>query len=170
MPTSDRGYSLTVLVVDDSPDTADSFAELLRLHGHAVRVAFDGAAALTSVVADTPDVVFLDILMSPGPDGCEVARRIRAYCAGRNKQPLLIAVTGCGTDADRFRSAGAGFDLHLVKPVDPALLTGIMERFRRLLAPSIPAGELGPPEEPPDGGRPVTCVPWTAARDPSVIL
>lgn len=165
MATPNRAHPLAVLIADDSLDTADSLAELLRLHGHAVRVAFDGDAALMSAVADTPDVVFLDILM-PGPDGCEVARRIRAHCAGRNKQPLLIAVTGCGTEADRFRSAGAGFDLHLVKPVDPALLIGMMERFRRLLAPSIPARELEPPEEPPDrGGGPHTSrTAWFALR------
>jgi CheY-like chemotaxis protein len=135
-------YPLSVLVVDDSIDCAESLAELLRMYGHTARVAFDGEAALQSVADDPPDVVFLDILMPPGPDGCEVARRVRVQCAGRGKQPLLIAVTGCGTDADRLRSAGAGFDLHLVKPVDPAALVGMTERFRRLLAPPIPVGEL----------------------------
>jgi two-component system, OmpR family, response regulator len=147
-------HSLAVLVVDDSADTADSLAELLRLHGRNVRVAFDGTSALRSVAAEVPDVVFLDILMPPGPDGCEVAERIRAHCAGHKKQPLLIAVTGCGTEVDRLRSAGAGFDLHLVKPVDPAVLVGMTERFRRgLLAPSVPADELEPPaEEPPAYG------------------
>jgi DNA-binding response OmpR family regulator len=140
-----------VLVVDDSSDTADSLAELLNFHGHAVRVAFDGAGALRSVAAAVPDIVFLDIRL-PDLDGCEVAERIRKLCAGGGKQPLLVAVTGCGTEADRLRSAGAGFDLHLVKPVAPGVLVGLTERFRRLLAPSIPADELDPPaeDEPPD--------------------
>jgi CheY-like chemotaxis protein len=160
-------HSLAVLVVDDSVDTADSLAELLRLHGHATRVAFDGESALQSVAAAVPDVVFLDILMPPGPDGCEIAEQIRAYCTGYKKQPLLIAVTGCGTEADRFRSAGSGFDLHLVKPVDPAVLVGLAERFRRLLAPSVPADELDPPsEEPPDE----TPAPWAARSDVRFVL
>jgi CheY-like chemotaxis protein len=131
-----------VLVVDDSVDAADSLAELLRHYGHTVRVAHNGESALRNVAAEVPDVVFLDILM-PGPDGCAVAQHIRAYCAG-GKQPLIVAVTGCGTEADRLRSAGAGFDLHLVKPVDPAVLVGLTERFRRLLAPAIPVDELPP--------------------------
>jgi CheY-like chemotaxis protein len=138
------------LVVDDSADTADSLAELLKFHGHNVRVAFDGAGALQCVGAEVPDVVFLDIRM-PDLDGCEVAQQIRARCAGAGKQPLLVAVTGCGTEADRARSNAAGFDLHLVKPVEPGVLVGLTERFRRLLAPPIPAEELeSPPEEPPD--------------------
>jgi len=146
--TNRTRHSLAILVVDDSADTANSLAELLRLYGHAVQVAFGGESALRSVAAAVPDVVFLDILMPPGPDGCEVAERIRADCSEHNKQPLLIAVTGCGTEIDRLRSAGAGFDLHLVKPVDPAVLVGMTERFRRLLAPSVPADEFEPPEEP----------------------
>jgi CheY-like chemotaxis protein len=158
MFTTDRSrHPLATLVVDDSSDTADTLAELLRLHGHAVAVACDGSGALRAVDVGVPDVIFLDLRM-PGMDGFEVAERIRARCAG-GKQPFLIAVTGCGTEADRLRSAQAGFDLHLVKPADPAVIVGMMERFRRLLAPSIPAGEFERlPEDPPDAGsapRPV---------------
>lgn len=150
MSTPDRSrHPLAVLVVDDSADTAESLAEVLRHYGHTARVAFDGESALQSVATEVPDVVFLDILM-PGLNGCEVASLIRERCAGR-KQPLLIAITGCATDADRVRSAGAGFDLHLIKPVDPALIVGLTERFRRLLAPPIPADQLEQPsEDPPD--------------------
>lgn len=151
MSTSNRTYPLAVLVVDDSPDCAESLAELLRMHGHAVRVALDGDAAIRDVIAAPPDVVFLDIQMPPGPDGCEVARRVRAHCAGRGKQPLLIAVTGCGTEADLRRSAGSGFDLHLVKPVDPAAIVGMTERFRRLLAPSIPVDPPAHNDRSPSG-------------------
>lgn len=144
-------HPLVVLVVDDSSDTAESVAELLSLQGHVVRVAFEGEAALASVAADPPDVVLLDIRM-PGADGWAVARAIRGRCACSGKRPFLVAVTGCGLDADRRHSAEAGFDLHLVKPVDPAVLVGLLERFRRLLAPPTPATDLPPPPgEPPDG-------------------
>src|SRR5262249_42116285 len=96
------------------------------------------------------DVVLLDILM-PGKDGCEVAKLIRARCTSSGKQPLLVAITGYSAEADRLRSSEAGFDLHMIKPVDPAVLVGLMERFRRLLAPTTPAAEVKPPpEEPPD--------------------
>lgn len=141
MPSSHTAWPpLSVLVVDDSADTAHSLADLLRLYGHAVRVELDGRCALMSLESDVPDVVFLDIRM-PGLDGFQVAESLRARCGG-GKQPLVIAVTGAASEADRLRSAGAGFDLHLVKPVDPGVLVGMMERFRRLLAPSIPAADV----------------------------
>lgn len=145
-------YPLSVLVVDDSPDTAESEVDLLSISGHRVRVALDGEEALRCVDAERPDVVLLDIRM-PGLDGHSVARLIRERCAGRGKQPIIVAVTGCDREADRRHSADAGFDLHLVKPVDPALLVGLLERFRRLLAPPTPASELDPPSEDPPVGR-----------------
>jgi CheY-like chemotaxis protein len=148
--TQGRPHPLAVLVVDDSPDAANSLAELLSLHGHAVAVALGGEAALERLEERVPDVVLLDIRM-PGMDGYAVAERIKERCAGGRKRPLLVAVTGCGSEADRARSARVGFDLHLVKPVDPAVLVGMMERFRHLLTPPIPAEELDPPEDdPPD--------------------
>ncbi len=151
MPTPDQPrHVLAVLVVDDSLDTAESEADLLAFQGHAVRVALDGEEALRCVDAQAPDVVLLDIRL-PGLDGYAVAQRIRERCAAIGKRPFIVAVTGCGNEVDRLRSAEAGFDLHLVKPVDPALLIGVLERFRRLLAPSIPAADLDQPtEEPPD--------------------
>lgn len=142
-------HPLSVLVVDDFADTVESEVELLTFYGHRVRVAFSGAEALRCVAAERPDVVLLDIRM-PVLDGFAVARLIRERCAG-GKQPILVAVTGCGAEADRRRGAEAGFDLHLTKPVDPALLVGVLERFRRLLTPPVPAVRLAPaPEEPPD--------------------
>ena len=131
-----------------------------------MRVALNGEDALQCVDADRPDVVLLDIRM-PGLDGLDVARLIRARCAGRGKQPILVAVTGCGTDGDRLLSAEAGFDLHLLKPVDPALLVGLMERFRRLLTPPTPASELDPPGDPP--GDRFGTAPLSTASFPDVL-
>ena len=123
---------LSVLVVDDDADTARSTAQVLSLAGHAPRVALDGEAALVTAADDPPDVVLLDIMM-PGLDGCELSRRLREGRAGR--PPLVVAVTGCGAEADRARAADAGVHLYLVKPVDPAVLVGMMKRFREALAP-----------------------------------
>ncbi|AMV23327.1 Gliding motility regulatory protein [Gemmata sp. SH-PL17] len=143
-------YPLLVLVVDDDIDTVESQADLLSLQGHTVRTARNGEEALTCAETERPDVVLLDIRM-PGQNGCDVARAIRKNCAGK-RQPIIIAVTGCSSEDDLRRSEGAGFDLHLVKPVEPAILVGVLERIRRLLTPPIPAAELDhPSEDPPDG-------------------
>ena len=83
----------------------------------------DGLQALQMAVEFRPDVVLLDIGM-PGLDGYEVARRLRAL---KRERPLrIIAITGWGQEADRTRSREAGFDVHLVKPVDPTLLTSVI--------------------------------------------
>jgi CheY-like chemotaxis protein len=127
---TDAQGGLLVLVVDDSPDTAGSEAELLSLAGYSVRVALSGQEALTLAAAEQPDVILLDILM-PGTDGFEIARQLLAMANG--KPPLLVAVTACGADSDYAQTRAAGFDLHLVKPVDPAVLIGLLRRFRRAL-------------------------------------
>ena len=104
-----------ILVVDDNRDAATTTQSLLSLYGHAAEVAHDGIEALDAFARVDPDVVLLDIGL-PGLDGYEVARRIRAQA----KRPVtLIAVTGWGQESDRRRSREAGFDAHLVKPVDP---------------------------------------------------
>lgn len=131
---------LSVLVIDDSPDTVESLSELLAIAGCTVRGALGGEEGLRLAADEPPDVVLLDIMM-PGMDGCEVARRLVSRAAG--KPPLLVAVTGCATDRDRARTTAAGFDLHLVKPVDPALLLGLLRRFRGALDPTEP-----PPAKP----------------------
>jgi PAS domain S-box-containing protein len=113
-----------VLVVDDNEDSADSLALLLELKGHEVRVALDGPAALATAHAFQPEVVLLDIGL-PGMDGYEVARRLRAERAGEGGL-LLVALTGYGQDEDRRRSREAGFDHHLVKPVDFDELTRVL--------------------------------------------
>jgi PAS domain S-box-containing protein len=114
-----------VLVVDDNRDAAESLAMLLRATGHEVRTAHAGPAALEAARAHRPEVVLLDIGL-PGLDGYEVARRLRAEPGF--KGALLVALTGYGQDEDRRRSQAAGFDLHLVKPVDLATLQDALSR------------------------------------------
>ncbi len=113
-----------VLVVDDNADGADSLALMLRLQGHEVRVAYNGAAALETAADYRPEVVFLDLGM-PGMDGYEVARRLRA--APGLGDVRLAAVTGWGQVEDRRRTAEAGFDLHVVKPVEPGVLQQLLD-------------------------------------------
>jgi CheY-like chemotaxis protein len=110
-----------VLVVDDNRDAAETLALLLTHIGHAVDVAHDGASCLELAQRNTPDVALIDIGL-PGIDGYEVARQLRRRIGG---DVLLVAVTGYGLEADRQRSADAGFDHHLVKPVD----IGALERL-----------------------------------------
>jgi PAS domain S-box-containing protein len=113
-----------ILVVDDNVDAANSLAKLLiRIYGQDVRIAHDGLSALDVAVAFRPEVVLLDIGM-PGMDGYEVARRLRSrpeFAATR-----LVALTGWGQQQDRMRSQEAGFDRHLVKPVDPEVVRGLL--------------------------------------------
>jgi PAS domain S-box-containing protein len=105
-----------VLVVDDNVDTALTMARLLRAAGHATEAAYDGPAALAAARRFRPDVVLLDIGL-PGMDGYQVARALRAEADG--ERPLLVALTGYGGDGAKQQAAAAGFDRHLVKPVDP---------------------------------------------------
>jgi PAS domain S-box-containing protein len=104
-----------ILVVDDNRDAADSLAELLRMVGHDVVLAHDGAQALEVAAANHPDTVLLDIGL-PGMDGYEVARRLRAR--PEFARARLIALTGYGQSSDRRATSEAGFEAHLVKPVD----------------------------------------------------
>jgi PAS domain S-box-containing protein len=112
-----------VLVVDDQPDSTDSLALLLRLHGHEVSTAADGPGAVDEFLRSKPEVVFLDLGL-PGMSGYDVARRLRAMPEGRDVR--LVAVTGYGTEADRERTRAAGFDLHLAKPVDPHAVEALL--------------------------------------------
>ncbi len=108
-----------VLVVDDNADAAETLAALLQVRGYEVRVAGDGPAALAAAPQFRPEVVFLDIGL-PGMDGYAVARSLRAAPGGAALR--LVALTGYGQEDDRRRSAEAGFDEHLVKPVAPEVL------------------------------------------------
>ena len=105
-----------IVVADDNEDSAQSFAMLLSFSGHEVRIARDGAEALDAVRDFRPDIAFLDIGM-PGLTGYEVAQAVRAEPWGQ--EVTLIAVTGWGQTDDRLRASTAGFDRHLLKPIDP---------------------------------------------------
>ena len=130
LAVTDGSMSLIILVVEDLDDAAQSTAELLTLCGHKVQVAGCGDDALRAVTSEVPDVVLLDIGL-PDMDGWEVARRLRDQVTG--KQPFVVAITGYGSDGDRWQSADAGIDLHLVKPVDPGDLTSLMAWIQRVL-------------------------------------
>ncbi len=128
---------LSILIVEDQVDVAQSLAELLRLLGHKTRVATSGEDALVQVSVVIPDVVLLDIGL-PGINGWGVVRQIRSKSMKR--QPVVVAVTAFGLEADKWRSADAGADMHLVKPVPPAVLTRLLERVRESLSlPPIPS-------------------------------
>lgn len=122
-PQRQQAKPRRVLVVDDNVDTAESLAMLLRLMGHEVAVEYSGPKALQAVVSGKPEVVLMDIGL-PGMDGYQVAERIRQHSELGNV--LLIAISGYGQEADRERSRTAGFDHHLVKPVDPAKLQDVL--------------------------------------------
>ncbi|HEV2007996.1 MAG TPA: response regulator, partial [Burkholderiales bacterium] len=112
-----------VLVVDDNVDAAAMLAGLLRRHGHQARIANGGQQALTALESFRPEVVLLDIGM-PGMNGFEVAQRIRESEA--KPRPFIVAVTGWGSAEDEQRSQEAGFDMHLVKPVDEDQVLGVL--------------------------------------------
>jgi CheY-like chemotaxis protein len=113
-----------VLVVDDNADAAESLAMVLGLAGQDVRTVYDGPGALAQARAFRPDIIILDIGM-PGMDGREVALRLRQM--PELAAVRLIAMTGWGQDEDRRASEEAGFERHLVKPVDPAVLMQLLE-------------------------------------------
>lgn len=115
-----------ILIVDDNRDSAESLAMLMRLLGHDVRTAHDGEAGLQTVQLFSPDIIVLDIGL-PRLSGLEVARRLREDLGMRDT--LLIAMTGYGQEEDRHRSQEAGFDAHLVKPVDFNELQVLLNRF-----------------------------------------
>lgn len=130
--------SMRVLVVDDNVDAANSLAMALRLSGQRVRVAYDGATALSFAAEDPPEAVLLDLGM-PGMDGYEVAQRLRGNPA--TSKVLIIALTGWGQDEDRRKSHEAGFDHHLVKPVDPIAVGRVLASLPGI----VPAGGTATP-------------------------
>jgi len=115
--------SRRVLVVDDNLDGAESLAMLLELEGHEAHVAHDGLSAISSAERLAPDAVLLDIGL-PGMNGYEVCRRLRETPWGQRL--TIVALTGWGQEEDRRRSKAAGFDTHLVKPVDSELLLKLL--------------------------------------------
>jgi len=115
---------LRILLVEDNEDASESLALLLRLKGHEVRTAADGFAALATVEDFTPDALLIDIGL-PRMDGYELARQLRTR--GKLAKALLLAISGYGEATDKAKSTEAGFDFHLVKPIEP-------ETLERLLA------------------------------------
>jgi PAS domain S-box-containing protein len=122
LPTS----RFRLLVVDDNRDSVDSLSALLRLMGNDVHMAFDGVEAVHAAHTLRPDVVLLDVGL-PLQSGYDAARLIRSEPWGRDV--VLIALTGWGQEQDRRRSREAGFDHHLVKPVDPRALMGLVSEL-----------------------------------------
>jgi len=125
---STKARSLRVLVVDDNVHAAQSFAVVLQLWGHEVTVAHDGANALNSAMVFAPEVVLLDIGL-PEMDGYRVARRIREMPS--LAKISIIAMTGYAGEDDRRRSSQAGFNIHLVKPIDLNFLEQLLGDFDR---------------------------------------
>jgi len=118
-----------ILVVDDNEDAGEMLAELLRSMGHEVQVAHDGPTALRHLRGFPAEVAILDLGL-PVMDGFELARQVRAQHEGKqgpDKRPRLIAVTGYGRDRDIAESRAAGFDVHLVKPVDIGALVSALD-------------------------------------------
>jgi CheY-like chemotaxis protein len=114
---------LRVLVVDDDGDTAWTLSTLVKRWGHEARVACSGTAVLEMISAYQPDVLLLDTAM-PGMDGCRLAQQLRRQSAF--KDTLLIAITGYADESHRAHCQKAGFDLHLIKPVDPSIVETLL--------------------------------------------
>jgi CheY-like chemotaxis protein len=114
-PAEPLAGKLRILVVDDNEDSAESLALLLKISGHEVEMANDGMAAVEMATSFAPEVILLDIGL-PKLNGYEAARAIRERPNGGSIN--LIALTGWGQEEDRQRSKDAGFDGHMVKPVD----------------------------------------------------
>ena len=131
LPTS----RFRLLVVDDNRDSVDSLSTLLRLMGNDVHMAFDGVEAVHAARQYRPDVVLLDLGL-PLQNGYEAARMIRSEPWGQ--QIVLIALTGWGQEQDRRRSREAGFDHHLVKPVDPRALMQLVAELYHRARPGVP--------------------------------
>jgi len=121
-----KGRSLRVLIAEDNVDAAETLATLLRLYGHEVSVVHSGTGVIPQMQACSPEVVLLDIGL-PSLDGYEVARLVRRQQGFENVP--LIAMTGYGQEADRQQSRQAGFDAHLVKPIDPDRLQDLLLRL-----------------------------------------
>jgi CheY-like chemotaxis protein len=110
-----RSKAFRILIADDNQDGADGLKMMLELLGHDVEVAHDGQSAIEAASKTQPDLMVLDIGL-PVMSGYEVARRLRNN--PKLKSMVLVALTGYGADSDKARSEAAGFDYHLVKPVE----------------------------------------------------
>jgi CheY-like chemotaxis protein len=112
-----------VLIVEDNRDSGASLAIILQMHGFDAQLVNSGAKAIQALSQRVPAALVSDLAM-PGMDGYELARRIRRMPLER--QPVLIALTGHGTEDDMRRGQEAGFDHHLIKPADPDALVNLL--------------------------------------------
>lgn len=131
-PEGQGSHSLRILIADDNADAADIFCLLLQVSGHTVEVAHDGRTAVNMARTSLPDVVFLDIGM-PGMNGFETAKAMRNIPALSNI--ILVALTGWGSEEDKIMSHEAGFDHHLIKPVD-------LKVIEQLIADTVESSRL----------------------------
>jgi signal transduction histidine kinase/ActR/RegA family two-component response regulator len=146
LPSLQRpGAAVRVVIVDDNQDAATSLKMVLEVVGYEVAVAHSGPAGLDLARQQRPDVVLLDIGL-PGIDGYEVVRRLRRE--PELAQTVVVAVSGYGSEGDKQRAREAGFDRHLVKPVDPEELLALLIEVRSLRRAPRPAGR----ERPHDSG------------------
>ena len=118
----------SVLIIEDHDDAREALRALLELEGYTVEAAASGPLGLDLARERSPEVALIDIGL-PGVDGYEVARRIRTFTGPR---PYLIALTGYGQPEDVKRAIDAGFDAHLLKPVDPDALAHVLSGIPRL--------------------------------------
>ena len=118
-----KSRSRRVLVVDDNPDAVETLSILLQLRHNDVLTAVDGLEAVEAAAAFQPDLILLDIGL-PKLNGYEAARRIREQ--RQDQRVMIVAMTGWGQEEDRRKSKEAGFNQHLVKPVDPGLLEELL--------------------------------------------
>ena len=140
-PEGAAAGAMHVVLADDNVDFAESLQSILEMKGHDVTVVHDGEAALEAMRRRRPDVAILDIGM-PGLNGYDVARRVRADPA--TAALVLIAVTGWGQAADKQAAVDAGFDRHLVKPLEPDVLLDVLAALPpRSTAPPAVAGDTG---------------------------
>jgi signal transduction histidine kinase/ActR/RegA family two-component response regulator len=130
-PPREQAKTRRVLIVEDNVDAAESLSMLLDLLGHEVRIEANGASALEAIRTTDFQVVLIDIGL-PDMDGYEVARQIRMLPGSRTK--LLVALTGYGQEEDKRLALSAGFDQHLIKPVD-------VERLQNLLTDTNPSSD-----------------------------
>ena len=130
-------HGVRVLIVDDNIDATSGLSRLLQLDGYDIRVAHDGRTALVIAAAYQPQFVLLDIGL-PDLDGYEVARNLRGD--PRHRDVVIIGISGYGEEDHRDRAQAAGFDHHLVKPIDLDALRAILGHESSI----TPAGETGP--------------------------
>lgn len=131
----------SVLVIEDNDDARETLQSMLELMGHRVDAAADGPAGIDKALATIPDVAFVDIGL-PSMDGFEVARRLRAADGSRM---YLVALTGFGAREDRERALAAGFDAHMVKPVEAPALAKVLRELSRAGARPAERQDVQPP-------------------------